>query len=194
MLKIFSNFAIKTNPVKLILYFLDRNAMAINDIHEFIDGLEKAGELKRVKTEVDTNLEIAEILRRVSYTNGPAILFENVKDYEMPVLGNAFGSIKRLEIGLETTEFSEIGQRITDMTKMEIPSGIFNKIKKLPELSKMSESFPKLEKSGPVTEIISKTPSFEKIPIIKSWPKDAGKFITFGLVATKHPELSLIHI
>jgi 4-hydroxy-3-polyprenylbenzoate decarboxylase len=106
--------------------------MAINDIHEFVDSLEKAGELKRVKTEVDTNLEIAEILRRVSYTNGPAILFENIKDYDMPVLGNAFGSIKRLEIGLETTEFSEIGRRITDMTKMEIPSGIFNKIKKLP--------------------------------------------------------------
>jgi len=162
--------------------------MAINDIREFIDNLEKAGELKRVKTEVDTNLEIAEILRRVSYTNGPAILFENVKDYEMPVLGNAFGSIKRLEIGLETTEFSEIGQRITDMTKMEIPSGIFNKIKKLPELSKMSESFPKLEKSGPVTEIVNESPTFDKIPIIKSWPKDAGKFITFGLVATKHPE------
>ena len=146
MLKIFSNFAIRTNPVKLILYFLDRNVMAINDIHEFVDSLEKAGELKRVKTEVDTNLEIAEILRRVSYTNGPAVLFENIKDYDMPVLGNAFGSIKRLEIGLETTEFSEIGRRITDMTKMEIPSGIFNKIKKLPELSKMSESFPKLEK------------------------------------------------
>jgi len=188
VLKIFSNFAIKPNPVKLILYFLDRNVMTINDIHEFVDRLEKAGELKRVKTEVDTNLEIAEILRRVSYTNGSAILFENVKDYEMPVLGNAFGSIKRLEIGLETTDFSEIGQRITDMTKMEIPSGLFNKIKKLPELSKMSESFPKLEKSGPVTEIVNESPTFDKIPILKSWPKDGGKFITCGLVATKHPE------
>jgi len=52
VLKIFSNFAIKANPVKLILYFLDRNVMAINDIHEFVDSLEKAGELKRVKTEV----------------------------------------------------------------------------------------------------------------------------------------------
>ena len=91
----------------------------------------------------------------MSYTKGPAILFENVKDYEMPVLGNTFGSIKRLEIGLETSDFSEIGKRITDMTKMEIPSGIFNKMRKLPELSKMSESFPKLEKSGPVTEIIN---------------------------------------
>ena len=160
----------------------------IDSIQHFIDELEKAGELKRVKTEVDTNLEIAEILRRVSYTNGPAVLFENVRDYEIPVLGNALGSIKRLEIGLETKDFSEIGQRIVDMTKMEIPSGVFNKIRKLPELSKMSESFPKLEKSGPVTDIINNSPTFDKIPILKSWPKDAGKFITFGLVATKHPE------
>jgi len=160
----------------------------IESIQHFIDELEKAGELKRVKTEVDTNLEIAEILRRVSYTDGPAVLFENVRDYKIPVLGNALGSIKRLEIGLETKDFSEIGQRIADMTKMEIPSGVFNKIRKLPELSKMSESFPKLEKSGPVTDIINNSPTFDKIPILKSWPKDAGKFITFGLVATKHPE------
>ena len=162
--------------------------MPIESIQHFIDELEKAGELKRVKTEVDTNLEIAEILRRVSYTDGPAVLFENVRDYKIPVLGNALGSIKRLEIGLETKDFSEIGQRIADMTKMEIPSGVFNKIKKLPELSKMSESFPKLEKSGPVTDVINNSPTFDEIPILKSWPKDAGKFITFGLVATKHPE------
>jgi len=160
----------------------------IDDIRQFIDKLEKTGELKRVKTEVDTNLEVAEILRRVSYTEGPAVLFENVKGYDVPILGNAFGSIKRLEIGLETKDFSEIGQRIADMTKMEIPSGIFNKIKKLPELSKMSESFPKLEKDGPVTEITNKPPTFDNIPILKSWIKDAGKFITFGLVSTKHPE------
>ena len=164
------------------------SSVTIESIQHFIDELEKAGELKRVKTEVDTNLEIAEILRRVSYTNGPAVLFENVRNYEIPVLGNAFGSIKRLEIGLETKDFSEIGQRIADMTKMEIPSGVFNKIRKLPELSKMSESFPKLEKNGPVTDIINNSPTFDKIPILKSWPKDAGKFITFGLVATKHPE------
>ena len=164
------------------------SSVTIESIQHFIDELEKAGELKRVKTEVDTNLEIAEILRRVSYTDGPAVLFENVRNYEIPVLGNALGSIKRLEIGLETKDFSEIGQRIADMTKMEIPSGVFNKNRKLPELSKMSESFPKLEKSGPVTDIINNSPTFDKIPILKSWPKDAGKFITFGLVATKHPE------
>ena len=82
--------------------------MPINDIQELIQILEKADELKRVKTEVDVDLEIAEILRRVMYGNGPAILFENVKGYDIPVLGNAFGSVKRLELALETTDFSEI--------------------------------------------------------------------------------------
>lgn len=162
--------------------------MPIEDIHEFVTELEKKRELKRVKTEVDSNLEIAEILRREMYSKGPAVLFENVKNYDMPVLGNAFGSMKRLEIGLEMTDFTEIGQRIVDMTKMDMPSGFLNKIKKLPELSKMAESFPKLESSGPVTEITSDSASFDDIPILKSWPNDAGRFITLGLVATKHPE------
>ena len=162
--------------------------MTLDDIHQFVDELEKAGELKRIITQVDSDLEIAEILRRTMYANGPALLFENVKDYDMPVLGNAFGSLKRLEIGLETSDFTEIGQRIVDMTKMEVPSGVLNKIKKLPELAKMGDVFPKLEKDGPVTEIVDGSPSFDKIPILKTWPKDAGRFITFGFVVTKHPE------
>ncbi|HEV2192578.1 MAG TPA: menaquinone biosynthesis decarboxylase [Nitrosopumilaceae archaeon] len=165
--------------------------MAIEELGEFVEKLEKAGELKRIKTQVDANLEIAEILRRTMYSNGPALYFENVKNYDMPVLGNAFGSLKRLEIGLETDDFTQIGQRIVDMTKMEIPSGIFEKIKKLPELSKMADIAPKLQKSGPVTEIFEDSPSFDKIPILKTWHKDAGRFITFGLVATKHPDIDV---
>ena len=64
------------------------------------------------------------------YSDGPAILFENVKGYDVPVLGNAFGSMKRLEIGLEMTDFTEIGQRIADMTKMDVPSGLSKQNKK----------------------------------------------------------------
>ncbi|MGI0009280.1 MAG: menaquinone biosynthesis decarboxylase [Nitrosopumilaceae archaeon] len=165
--------------------------MPIEDLGEFIEKLEKSGELRRVKTQVDADLEIAEILRRVMYANGPAILFENVKNHSMPVLGNAFGSMKRLEIGLETDDFTQIGQRIVDMTKMDIPSGLFDKIRKLPELSKMTDIAPKLQKSGPVTEIFEDAPSFERIPILKTWHKDAGRFITFGLVATRHPETDI---
>ncbi len=165
--------------------------MPIEDLGEFIEKIEKAGELRRIKTQVDSDLEIAEILRRVMYANGPAILFENVKNHTMPVLGNAFGSMKRLELGLETDDFTKIGQRIVDMTKMDIPSGLFDKIRKLPELSKITDIAPKLQKSGPVTEIFDDSPSFEKIPILKTWYKDAGRFITFGLVATRHPETDI---
>ena len=106
--------------------------MPIDDIRELVQVLENANELKRIKTEVDANLEIAEILRRTMYQNGPALLFENVKGYDMPILGNAFGSMKRLELALEMNDFTEIGKRITDITKMEIPKVVFNKIKKFP--------------------------------------------------------------
>lgn len=165
--------------------------MPIEELGEFVEKLEKAGELRRIKTQVDADLEVAEILRRVMYSNGPALLFENVKNHDMPVLGNAFGSLKRLEIGLETSDFTEIGQRIVDMTKMDIPAGLFDKIKKLPELAKMTDIAPKLQKSGPVTELFDDSPSFEKLPILKTWHKDASRFITFGLVATKHPETGI---
>jgi len=163
----------------------------IEELGEFVEKLEKAGELRRVKTQVDANLEIAEVLRRVMYSNGPALLFENVKNHDIPVLGNAFGSLRRLELGIETSDFTEIGQRIVDMTKMDIPAGLFDKIKKLPELAKMTDIAPKLQKNGPVTELFDDSPSFEKLPILKTWHKDAGHFITFGLVATKHPETQI---
>ena len=162
--------------------------MAIEDLGGFIEVLEKHGELRRVAVQVDPDLEISEILRRTMYDKGPAILFEDVKGSEMPVLGNAFGSMRRLELGLEMSDFTEIGERITAMTKMEVPAGLLGKLRDLPKLSKMTESFPKPQKSGPVTEITEQDPSFDGLPILKTWPKDAGRFITLGLVATRHPE------
>ena len=75
--------------------------MPIKDVGELVNALENAGELKRISAQVDPDLEIAEILRRTMYAKGPAILFENVKGYDMPVLGNAFGSEKMLQIDLK---------------------------------------------------------------------------------------------
>ncbi len=161
--------------------------MPIEDMHEFVAELEKNGELKRVRAQVDPDLEAAEVLRRVMYANGPAVLFEDVKGFDIPVLGNAFGSIRRLEIALGTSDFTEIGQRIVDMSRMDVPPGLLGKIRKLPELSKMADAFPRPEGGGPVTEV-SAPPSFGRLPVLKSWPGDAGRFITLGLVATKHPE------
>ena len=165
----------------------------IEDLSGLIAELERAGELRRVKTKVSADLEIAEILRRVTYAHGPAVLFENVNDNDMPVLGNAFGSMERMKIALGMSDFEEIGSRIADLARMKMPSGLLGKLRKLPDLSRMGDAFPKESKSGPVSEVVSDG-SFGDLPVLKTWPLDAGKFITFGLVATRHPETDVYNL
>jgi 4-hydroxy-3-polyprenylbenzoate decarboxylase len=110
----------------------------------------------------------------------------------MHVLGNAFGSIKRLKIALESEDFTEIGRRITELTKMKMPSGMINKLKLLPKLSEISEYGPKHVDSGPVMEVVETDKArFSSMPVLKSFPGDAGRFITFGLTVTKHPETEI---
>jgi 4-hydroxy-3-polyprenylbenzoate decarboxylase len=122
-------------------------------------------------------------------------LFENVKGYGTPILGNAFGSLNRLQIALNIQDFSEIGNRIVDLTKLKMPSGVFEKIRMLPKLSELSEYGPKIVDKGPVQEKINtKNPSFYEFPILKSFSKDAGRFITFGMTITKHPETDVRNI
>jgi 4-hydroxy-3-polyprenylbenzoate decarboxylase len=170
--------------------------MAFDSLSEYMDTLESVGKLHRVKTEVDTNLEIAEIMRRMMYSgNSPAILFENVKGYDIPVLGNAFGTMDLLKTALNLSDFREIGKRITDLTKLKIPSNLFDKLKMLPRLSELGEYAPKYVQSGAVTEIIEmEKANLNSLPILKSFPEDAGKFITFGLTITKHPETGIRNI
>ena len=162
--------------------------MPLRDLRETAKAVEDAGELRRVSAPADPDLEIPEVLRRVMYAGGPAVLFENVKGHSMPVLGNLFGSARRMSIALETDDFAEIGRRISGMASMDMPSGVLGKLRKLPEMSKMADAFPKPVRSGPVTEVTGEPPSFSSMPVLKTWPKDAGKFITFGMVATRHPE------
>lgn len=170
--------------------------MAFDNLLEYINAIDSLGELKRVNVEVNSELEVAEIMRRMMYSGkSPAILFENVKGYDIPILGNAFGSLNRLQIALDIKDFSDIGKRIVDLTKLKMPSGVLNKLRMLPKLSEISEYGPKTIDNGPVQEIINTTnPSFDKFPILKSFTKDAGRFITFGMTITKHPETEIRNI
>ena len=170
--------------------------MVFDNLLEYINAIDSLGELKRVNVEVDSDLEVAEIMRRLMYTGkSPAILFENIKGYEIPILGNAFGSLKRLQIALNIQDFSEIGNRIVELTKLKMPSGVFEKIRMLPKLSELSEYGPKIVDKGPIQDKINtKNPSFYEFPILKSFPKDAGRFITFGMTITKHPETDVRNI
>jgi len=163
------------------------------DLREYVESLEKIDQLKRIKTRVSVDLEIAEILRRVMYKNeGPAVLFENVEGYKIPVLGNAFGSLRRLKIALDMENFEEIGERMSALTRLKIPQGLLNKFKMLPKLSEIADYGTKNVNSGPITEVIeTSNPSLDILPIIKSFPKDSGRFITFGITVTKNPETQI---
>ena len=167
--------------------------MHFEDLREYVESLEEIDQLRRIKTRVSVDLEIAEILRRVMYKNeGPAVLFENVEGYKIPVLGNAFGSLRRLKIALDMENFEEIGERMSALTRLKIPQGLLNKFKMLPKLSEIADYGPKYVNSGPITEVIeTSNPSLDILPIIKSFPKDSGRFITFGITVTKNPETQI---
>ena len=164
--------------------------MPFESLQEYVKALEGSNQLKRVKSKVSVDLELAEILRRVMYSNGPAVLFEDVDGFKIPILGNAFGNMERMKLALETDNFEEIGERIVGFTKMQLPTGMLDKIKMLPKLSEIADNAPKVVSKGPVSEVYedSSKASFNSLPALKCWPKDAGRFITFGLVVTKHPE------
>ena len=167
--------------------------MYFENLREYVESLEEVDQLRRIRAKVSVDLEIAEILRRVMYKNeGPAILFENVEGYKIPVLGNAFGSLKRLKMALNIENFEEIGERMTSLTKLRIPHGLLNKFKILPKLSEISDYAPKNINSGPVMEVIeTSNPTLDRLPIIKSFPKDSGRFITFGITVSKNPETEI---
>ena len=108
--------------------------MAYQDLSEFIKKLEESGQLKRIKTEVSADLEITEITDRVSKSYGPALLFENVKGYSIPVLINAFGSFERMAMALGVKNVDEIAKEIESLVKPEIPSTFIDKVKLIPHL------------------------------------------------------------
>ncbi|NLV17072.1 MAG: menaquinone biosynthesis decarboxylase [Syntrophomonadaceae bacterium] len=164
--------------------------MAYRDLQEFIGKLDECGELHRVKAEVDPNLEITEITDRISKAYGPALLFENVKGSEIPVLINAFGSYERMALALETRSLDDIAAEISGWLELaDVPGSLLEKIKTLPRLAQLASFGPKVVKSGVCQEVVIKdNPSLDILPIIKCWPNDGGKYITLPLVITKDPE------
>ncbi len=163
--------------------------MAYKDLREFIEVLEKKSLLRRVKTQVSAELEITEILDRVVKKNGPALLFENVKGYKIPVFANAFGSMERMCLALEINNLDEIGERIQKLMELEAPSGLWEGIKMLPTLSEVTSFAPKYVKTGSCKEVIFKEDfSLNDFPILKCWPGDGGRFITLPLVFTRNPK------
>lgn len=167
--------------------------MAFKDLREFIDALDKRGLLKRITTPVDCELEITEITDRVSKLKGAknvALLFENVKGYDVPVLMNAFGSMERMAIAFGVEKIDDIADELREILKLPYVS-LEHKLDLISIIptAKRAINFPKYVKNGPCKDVIIKDqPSLDKFPILKCWPQDGGAFITLPLVFTKNPK------
>ena len=164
--------------------------MAYDDLRQFLAALEEAGELVRVKGEVDPVLEISEITDRVCKAKGPALLFENPKGSSLPVAINVFGSERRMQMALGCRDLSEVVDRVKEFLSLadKAPTGLLDKIKMLPRLKDLASFFPSLVRSGPCKEVIrTENVSLHDLPILKCWPEDGGRTITFPLVFTRNP-------
>jgi 4-hydroxy-3-polyprenylbenzoate decarboxylase len=176
--------------------------LAYDDLRDWIAALDRAGELRKIRTEVDPILEITEITDRVSKMpvknnggrasspGGPALLFQNVKGHPgAQVLINQFGSARRMDLALEVETLDEVADRIRQFMDVKSPQGFLDKVKMLPMLAEMGKFFPKTVSSGPCKEVIRRDNfSLDEFPILQCWPKDAGRFITLPCVVTRDPK------
>ncbi len=167
--------------------------MAIESVREWIRVLDEAGELVRVRAEVDPRLEIAEIVDRVSKEDGApnrALLFECVKGSHLPVLVNAFGSRRRCALALGVANVAEHADRLRALLDQAPPEGLMDKIRMLPKLAEIGSWAPKKVSSAPCQEVAWEGDQVDlaRLPVLTTWPQDAGPFITFPLCVTHDPE------
>jgi 4-hydroxy-3-polyprenylbenzoate decarboxylase len=165
----------------------------VDSLREWIAVLEDAGELVRVGVEVDPYLELSEIVDRVSKEQGTAnkaLLFEKVKGSTMPVLVNAFGSERRCALSLGVESIEEHADRLRGFLDQAPPEGLLDKVKMLPKLAEVGRFMPKKVKSAPCQEVVLEGDEVDlgKLPVLTTWPDDAGPFITFPLCVTNDPE------
>jgi len=171
--------------------------LAFDDLRQWIAALDRAGELKRIKTEADPILEIAEITDRVSKSRdakgnlgGPALLFQNLKGHPgAQILINQFGSDRRMKMSVGVDSYDEIAARIRMFMDVKSPQGFLDKLKMLPLLTEAGKFFPRTVATGPCKEVIKRDNfSLLDFPILQCWPKDGGRFITLPCVTTRDPK------
>jgi len=162
--------------------------MPFGSLGEFVDALRKHGELHVVSTRVDPRLEISEITDRVVKAGGPALLFTDVAGSEFPVITNQFGTHVRMALALDAHRLDGVGERIRKLIDIAPPSGsLVGKLRGALSLAPFANAIPKVVRAGGAAEIVMATPDLTKLPVLTTWPGDAGPFITLPLVITKDP-------
>ena len=169
--------------------------MKYRDLRDFVAQLEARGELKRIAVEVDPRLEMTEICDRVLRAGGPALLFEKPAGGAMPVLGNLFGTARRVALGMgeeDVDRLREIGKLLAYLKEPEPPRGLKDAWDKLPVLKQVLNMAPKVLSAAPCQEVVWEGAEVDlaRLPIQTCWPGDAGPLLTWGLVVTRGPAKS----
>jgi 4-hydroxy-3-polyprenylbenzoate decarboxylase len=178
--------------------------MALDTLREFIDAIERAGELVRVRHPVAARLELCEIADRVMKQpgGGQALLFDHVllddgTRSAQPVGINLYGSMRRMSLALGVTRLDEIGERITALLDLKVPDGLIGKLSLLPRLLEISK-FPPRKKGGtpPCQEVVLRGAEIDlaKLPIITCWPEDGGPYITLPMVISRDPKRGIRNV
>ena len=166
--------------------------MKFKDLRDFISFLEDKGELRRISTPVSWDMEITEVCDRVVKRGGPALLFENVTDYNVPVAINLFGTEQRMAWGLGVEHFDDLVARVTKLLGLMQgpPRGLVDKVRTLGQLMKVGSFQPKSVRSAPSQEVVLQGDDIDllRFPILKCWPQDGGRYITLPLVITRDPQ------
>jgi len=166
--------------------------MRYHDLRDFIEQLEQQGELKRIGATVSPYLEMTEICDRVLKRSGPAILFEKPQGHSMPVLGNLFGTPKRVALGMgeeSVDALREVGRLLAYLKEPDPPRGLKDAWDKLPVLKKVLDMAPKERSSAPCQETVweGNDVDLSRLPVQTCWPGDAAPLITWGLTVTRGP-------
>ena len=166
--------------------------MKYRDLRDFIDQLEQQGELKRIGVEVDPHLEMTEICDRTLRRGGPALLFENPKGHSIPVLGNLFGTPRRVAMGMgedSVEALREVGKLLAFLKEPDPPRGMKDAWRSLPVFKKVLDMAPKVVRSAPCQQQVIEASDVDlgRLPIQTCWPEDVGPLITWALVVTRGP-------
>jgi 4-hydroxy-3-polyprenylbenzoate decarboxylase len=166
--------------------------MIYNDLRDFLAKLEREGELKRIALAVDPRLEMTEICDRTLRAGGPALLFEKPKGHTIPVLGNLFGTPRRVALGMgqdSVAALRDVGKLLAYLKEPEPPKGFKDAWEKFPVFKQVLNMAPKVVSRAPCQEHILEGDEVDlaKLPIQTCWPDDAGPLITWALVVTKGP-------
>ncbi len=164
--------------------------MSFSDLQGFLTALERDGDLARVSAPVDPHLEVTGIVARVVREQGPALLFENPTRGTMPLAMNVFGTHRRMAKALGVEHLDEVGQRIAELLRPELPRGVGGLRDALGKVAQLRAVPPRHVKLAPCQEVVVRGDDIDLsiLPGIKSWPDDGGVFLNLGLTHTKHPE------